>query len=347
MSKVNPTKAISIGSYHFHPRWTKNYGDSLEKRIEEFEDVMKSGYFNSIIVEVTYLNNDEFWRVIFENDAVVWLNIYDYFVSEKEDYDTWFKGFVEPLKTLKANKERWDRFQGFHFDEPVWRGQKNKDFLEMSKNLYETYNKRIYPVFATGEFTQSEGNQLQLQISGDQMRKVIPSSLKYVTDVGFDSYSVDIREGAPNPGVIERAHAEFPEVVDVKSYYLVLCDNLKKVVGHDVNIWLYPCAYTTSLWGGLNGQGRADEEYCLAHLEFFRELLLSQEFKGGIDLYTYKNNASKPVEQGLVSFLDVKNENGEQYLFPEIPKWEKYSKRLREICEEFRNTDANHSKYKA
>ena len=41
MANVNPTDALAIGVYHFHPRWTKNYGEEIEKRIEEFEDKLE------------------------------------------------------------------------------------------------------------------------------------------------------------------------------------------------------------------------------------------------------------------------------------------------------------------
>ena len=345
MSKVNPTKAISIGSYHFHPRWTKNYGDSEEKRIEEFEDVMKSGYFNSIIVEIGYLNNDEFWRVISENDATVWLNCFDSFDSEVESIESWLLKRSEAIDVLKQNEERWERFLGFHFDEPVWRGQSNADFLTMTKTLYEKYSKRIYPVFATGEFSRSEGNSQQIKLDAKNMKKVRVDALKYVTDIGFDSYSVDVRDGASNGDYIKKNQEEFPEMVDGKSYYKVLAKKLASLAGHDVNIWLYPCAYTTSLWGGLNGATRADEDYCLAHLEFFRELLLEQEFQGGINLYTYTQFRDNN-ELGLQSHLVVKDENGNQKLLPDIEKWEKYSKRLSEICEEFKNTEAKLAVYK-
>ena len=41
-AKVNPAEAIGFGFYHFHPRWTVHYGEEIEKRYEEFEDVVKA-----------------------------------------------------------------------------------------------------------------------------------------------------------------------------------------------------------------------------------------------------------------------------------------------------------------
>jgi hypothetical protein len=59
MAKVNPAKAVALGIYHFNPERTHHYGDSHEKRIEEFEDIMKLGYFNTVHVNPKYINDDE------------------------------------------------------------------------------------------------------------------------------------------------------------------------------------------------------------------------------------------------------------------------------------------------
>ncbi len=340
LTNVNPTEAIGLGFYHFHPRWTVNYGESIEKRYEEFEDVIKAGYTNCIIVEKSYLNDDEFWRIIFENDCTVWLNIYDYFDSSKEEYKVWSREFDEALNILRSNPERWERFMGFHFDEPVWRGQSNEDFLTECKNLYEEYGKRIFPVFATGEFMDSEGNAMQLQMDAANMKKVIPEALKYVTDVAFDSYCVDVRFGFGNGGYPEKVSEKVPGIVDGKTYYEKLNDLLLKVVGHDVNVWLFPCSYTTALWRG----GRADEGYCTAQLDYFCELLMKQKYQGGLILYTYKNHSVRTEELGHVTHLNVPDQNGNQKLFPEIPNWENYSECMKNAVSKFKATKANLAK---
>jgi len=340
-NKVNPNDALSMGVYHFHPRWTCAYGDSYEKRIEEFEDVMKSGYFNTVIAEDGCINDDEFWRVVFENDATVWYNIWDYFQSDKGTFEEWHAERSKLLDALKQHPDRWERFLGFHFDEPVWRGQSNADFLEQTKNLRQMYGKRIFPVFATGEFSDSEGNAMQLNMDAANMKKLIPEALEYVTDVAFDSYSVDVREGFGNGDYIEKMHEKFEGIVDGKTYYSELTKLLVRIVGHDVNVWFFPCAYTTNLWRG----GRVDEDYCVGHLDYFTELLKEQEYQGGIFLYTYKNNARNEAELGLTSHLIVTDENGNQKLYPDEPVWEKYSARLKEVCKEFSETPARHAKF--
>lgn len=334
--KINPTEALSMGIYHFHPRWTISYGDSIEKRIEEFEDVMKEGYFNSIIVELEYINNDEFWRVIFENDANVWFNIYDSYHSKNGSFEEWDKEREEAFNILKQHPERWERLVGFHFDEPVWRGQSNEDFLTMTKNLREKYGKRIFPVFATGEFMHSEGNAMQIGVEGESMGKIAPEALKYVTDIAYDSYCVDVRFGFDNGGYPERMGEKFPGIVDGKTYYDELNKFLVSLVGHDVNVWFFPTCYTTALWRG----GRADEGYCTGHLEFFCELLMKQKYQGGLCLYNYKNHPTRWQEFGLSTHLSVRDKNGKQKLWPTIPNWEMYSECLKNATKKFKNTKA-------
>ena len=342
MASVKPSEALGLGIYHFHPRWTVNYGDSMEKRIEEFEDVVKSGYFNSIIVEKEYLNNDEFWRVCLENGCTVWLNIYDSFYSDKWTFEEWSAPYVKELDILKQNPERWENYLGLHFDEPVWRGQSNADFLYMTKTFYEMYGKRNFPVFACGEFTDNEGNSMQLKMEAKDMKKVIPEALKYVTDVGFDSYSVDVREGWGNGSYINKMHEKYgDDIVDGKSYYKKHTDILLSMIDHDVNIWYFPTCYTTGLWRG----GRVGEGFCIGHLEYMAELLMQQKCQGGLCLYTYYQ-FSNPAEFGLQSHLVVKDAEGNLKLRPENVKWWDYSAKLREMCEKFKNTKANLAEFK-
>lgn len=340
MANVNPKEALGLGIYHFHPRWTKNYGDSEEKRMEEFEDVVKRGYFNSITVEVSYLNNDEFWRIILENDCSVWLNIYDSFYSSKASYEEWVKPFADALDILEKNEERWDRFVGFHFDEPIWRGQSNGDFLFQTKSLYERYHKRIFPVFATGEFLDTEGNAMQLKFDAENMKKCKPEALKYVTDIAFDSYSVDCRDEYTNGSYIDKMHTKFESIVDGKSYYKTIGKYLEEFVGHPVNMWYFPTCYTTGLWRG----GAVGEGFCEGHLKFMRELLKSHKHAGGLCLYTY-TQFSNPREFGLQDHIVIKDEEGKLKLRPDRDKWYDYSALLLKTCTEFKRTKATLSDY--
>ncbi len=333
MANVNPTDALAIGVYHFHPRWTKNYGEEIEKRIEEFEDVLKSGYFNTVIVETNYLNNDEFWRVILENDCTVWLSIWEFFKSEEKTYDEWFKEHGEQVDILRQNPERWERFCGFHFDEPVWRGQTNADFLEMTKRMRLDYNKRIFPVFATGEFLDSEGNAMQLKMDGKDMKKVMPQALKYVTDIAYDSYSVDVREGYGNGSYIDKMHEKLPGIVDGPTYYIEVAKVLENMVDHEVNYWYFPTCYTCGLWRG----GRIGEGFCEGHLKFMKELVKQHKHPGGLMLYTY-TQFSNPKEIGLQDHIIIKDAEGNQKLRPDSEKWHDYSALLRRVTQEFKET---------
>ena len=333
MANVNPTEALSLGIYHFHPRWTHNYGDTLEDRLREFDDVVKAGYFNSITVEVEYLNNDSFWKTILENDCTVWLSVWESFDSSKQTFNEWNETYAPALEILRANEERWERFCGFHFDEPVWRGQSNSDFLEQTKNFRELYNKRIFPVFATGEFFDSEGNAMQIKMDAKNMRKVKPEALKYVTDVAFDSYSVDVRDGYGNGSYINEMHEKLEGIVDGKTYYSELAKYLEAMFDHEVNYWFFPTCYTTGLWRG----GRVGEGFCQGHLNYMAELVKTFKHPGGLVLYTYYQ-FSNPSELGLQSHIVLKDENGAQKIRPEQEKWWDYSADLRRITQEFKET---------
>ncbi len=334
MANFEKTKGtLSVGFYHFHPRWTANYGEEIEKRYEEFEDVIKAGYTNCITVEKEYINDDEFWRIITEYDCTVWLNVYEYFDSSKQSYEEWNKDYDAALKKLMEAPERWERFMGVHIDEPVWRGQTNEDFLTQTKRFRLDYNKRVFPVFATGEFMDSEGNAMQLKMDAKDMKKVIPEALEYITDVAFDSYSVDVREGYSNGGYPEKIGQKVPGVVDGPTYYEKLADLLLRIVGHEVNIWFFPTVYTTGRWGG----GRVNEGFCKAHLEFFCDLLLKYEHPAGLSLYTY-HQFGNVEEFGARDHIVLKGEDGKQKLRPHCAKWPEYSEALKKVNQRFRET---------
>ena len=332
---VKPAEALQIGAFHFNPKWTTNYGDDEHGRMLELENVLKAGYFNTFQVELPYAANQKMWEICLENDVSVWILLYGYFDSTETTIEQYIAEVDKAVSVIKSNPEWWDNFCGFAFEESVWRGQTNADFLTESEALYKKYGKRNHVVLATGEFTGVEGNELQLGVSADQMKKMLPSSFKYCTDVAFDSYSVDVRDGAYNGSIIASTQKELPNVTDGQSYYRELTKLLVRLAGHDVNVWFYPCAYTPNLWGG----GRADEDYCLAHLEFFDRLLAEQDYQGGLMLYTY-TQFSNPNEIGLQSHLVVQNLEGDVLLRPNEMKWYRYSARLGEITTKYKETKA-------
>ncbi len=348
---VNPADALSIGVYHFTPDWARKMnGDKTaeteDERYKEFEDVIAAGYFNTVIVPGSFINKDRFWEICEHYGISVWMSLYSFFNSAKTDIDSYIANSVDPyISYIKSDPERWELFCGFHHEENIWRGQSNADYLTMTQTLYQKYGKRNFTVFATGEFTGYEGNQLQIEMDAADMKKVNPAALKYTTDMAYDSYSVDVRTGASNGGKYQEWQNISPNIVDGQSYYREMTKVMLELLDHDVNVWFFPCSYTTSLWGGINGLTRADESYCLAHLNFFYQHLKEQEYQGGIFLYTYYQ--FREVEKGLRNHLVVEDWAGNQLIaLEETEKWYQYSSRLREITSEFKNTKANHATFK-
>jgi hypothetical protein len=342
----------NISIYHFSPQWTTNYGQAEDDRYRELEDVFKAGYFNNMIVPLTYAKSEKLWDLCKKYDITVWISMYTFFETKKaikdsggnitgykyNDINTYLKDYDSAVKYIMQDEKKWELFLGFHHEECVWRGQTNADFLTQHKELYTRYGKRNFDVFATGEYTQVEGNEQQIGQSADSMKKVLSTSLKYSTDVGFDSYSVDVREGATNGGKIPDWQQKIsPNIVDGKTYYEENAKILLSLTGHKANLWLFPTSYTTSLWGGLNGLGRANEDFCSAMLEYMEGMIERAEYPGGLCLYTY-TQFSNEKELGFQSHIDLADENGKQKIRPETAKWYSYSKLIRDITARFRQT---------
>ena len=347
---VHPTEALSMGVYHFTPDWARPMDvqattENAAERYKEFEDVIAAGYFNTVIVPAKFIVDDAFWDICEHYGVSVWMSLYNFFDSSKNTIDQYLdKNVITYMSELKAKPERWKLFCGFHHEEPIWRGQSNSDYLTMTKALYQKYGKRNFTAFATGEFTGYEGNQLQIEMDAANMKKVNPSALKYTTDMGYDSYSVDVRDGAKNGDKYREWQNVSSAIVDGKSYYREHTKVMLSLLDHDVNVWFFPCSYTTSLWGGVGGLLRADEQYCLAHLNFFTEHLKEQKHQGGIFLYTYYQ--FREIEKGLRNHLVVEDWAGNQIVaVEETEKWYQYSARLREITAEFKNTKAKHATF--
>lgn len=344
IKNVHPSKALSIGMYHFSPYWTYNYSDtknpryeaSDEDRFEEFNDVVSAGYVNTAIVPKSYIAHEKMWEIAIENDLSIWMSCDKYNSKNGTvSIESFISSIDKKIQIVKSNPEWWEHFCGFHWDEPFLNKQSNADYLTMTEALYKKYGKRIMPAVATGSFTKYEGNENQIDMSATDIKKINPKALAYTTDIGFDSYSVDVREEYGNGTYIDEVNQTYPSIVDGKTYYSEYTKMLLSLFEHDVNVWFYPCAYTTYLWN----KGRANEEYCLAHLEFFKQLLEEQRYQGGIFLYTYQQ-FSNEMELGLQSHLVIKRHNGKIKLRPGDTKWEKYSDRLKAVVKEFKGTYA-------
>ena len=326
---------LELGIYHSIMKYCTNYGTDFASREREFADVVRQGYFNTYMIAMNEYMMTEL-KYISEAGCTFWLSAPGFSLARGDDINQVMENTKVYIQMIK-DAGCYDLFQGWFWDEPIWHGMPNKDYQILTEALYKTFGKRNGPVFATGEFTNSEGNEGDLGIGADQMNKITKASYKYLTDVGYDSYSVDVREGATNGGKAKydnwSAAVGNKPIYDGKSYYRAFAEYLRELVGHDVNYWWWPTAYTTGLWGGLGGQRTADEEYCIAHLDFMCQEAMDYEFAGGVMLYCYP--VSPTGYYSFAQLMDVKGDTGDYAIQPEIPKWEKYCDVLRGWCKKF------------
>ena len=306
-----------IACYNFEMKNLDALGTTDSAKEEEFADFVNQKYFNTY-----YISLDKYAlksaEIIAKSGATLWL-MPERFNSK----NTKIENFIENVKyyvDLLTKYGYGDIINGFHWDEPVWNGQTNADFLAMTKALYQNFGLRNYPVFALGEFSDLEGN---LDVNPDDMNKVETSSLVYITDVGYDSYGVDVRDGVDYTHRLPEWQEKIsPNVVDGKSYYTEYKEYLKRHVNHPVNFWYYPSAHRS-----------ADEGFALGHLEFMAQDVLKEEYVGGIAVYTYYPYNDEP---GFLWRSDIKNEHGDyKYANPNYEVWHEYCDALRRIRKEF------------
>lgn len=331
--------SLQITCYHLSLAYCTAYGKDLKSRTAEFKEIVEQKYFNTYFLDgtnATYLNIEV--PIVAEAGATFWLHFGNY-NSKNETIADYTARVRTVINDLKA-KGYGDLINGIIWDEPMWNGQSNADFLAQSEVHYKVFGLRNNPVFATGEFSSIEGN---LNVPGSSMGKVNPSALKYVTDVGFDSYGVDVRDSATNnPAQANRYDAWSQElnytVKNGKDYYLGYKKLLKDRVGHDVNFWWFPTAFGWNTYSGV-----ADEGFCSAHLEFMRDDLLKDENAGGIAIYTYPTFESHGCT-GFTHRVDVKDVYGNYKHYPDDEKWESYCDLLRKTTETFNSKKYNPAK---
>ena len=157
---------------------------------------------------------------------------------------------------------------------------------------------------------------------------------KYLTDIGYDSYGVDVREGfVHSKDTIQKwQNVISPNITNGRSYYTEYKKILQKHVGHEANFWYFPTAFETPITQSIDGVGPATEGYCLGHLEFMVEDVLKEKHPGGIIIYTYYTWTFP----GFVERMDVKDESGNYKYFGDQPKWNKYSQALRDVTAKFK-----------
>ncbi len=322
-----------IGTYHLSFRWCDYYGTDNASREKQFREVVKEGYFNTYFLHAqseTDINNlYKEIEIIAQNGATFWFNM-NKFNSKTETIEQ-RKNALAPIINKIKQMGYWDYCQGIYMDEPIWNGQSNADFLAETELYYNTFGLRTFPVFATGEFSSIEGN---LSTPGTSMGKIHPDAMKYVTDVGFDSYGVDVRDSGTN-GAQSNRYAEWTEALNYpvnngRDYYLGYKKMLKERVGHEVSWWYFPTAFEWKI----NNGGRADEDYCIGHVKYMAEDMLKEKNAGGIALYTYYMHKTHNTV-AMAQHLDVCDSEGYHAHFLEYPKWYDFSDLLRETRKKF------------
>ncbi|MEE1279712.1 MAG: hypothetical protein UHH95_02635 [Oscillospiraceae bacterium] len=318
-----------------------SYGNTTADAMREIEDVMASGYFNSMCCAKSLLRNTDFWELVEKYNFTVWYDASSIFNSSSTDLN----GYIEALyntvdKYIKPFPERWERFNGFWYNEKIRHGESNDDFIAETEAVYKKYGKRTYASIVTAEFSSIEGDYSSAATK--EMNKMKGNAFNYVTDVGFSSYGIDVRDGADNDNLSEKYRDIMPGIVDAKSYFTECARELLMLVDHPVNLWFLPCAYNGPVKGGLDGLKTADEEFCLAQLNFFYDELSNYDYTGGLMLYTYALFSSKENAgtRGLKYYLAIEGDEGYK-IHPETEKWERYSKRLKEIVNNYNSQEAS------
>ena len=123
--------ALAISMYHFNIGKTVNYDGTEYTRFDELEDVFYNGYCNNIILSVGDLQYDKITNMLIKYNVSFWISAWNYFDSKYTTIEDYLAKFSY-LDEIKDNKQLWDLFLGFHFDENIWRGQSNADFLTMT-----------------------------------------------------------------------------------------------------------------------------------------------------------------------------------------------------------------------
>lgn len=293
----------------------------------EMKRIIDKGYCNGYTIGLHEMGQVVFQcRMAKENGDIVWLNQPN-FDSKKESLSEFMARDAKAVKILKE-QGLWDTVAGFHWDEPLLRGMNNDDFLAMTKALYEEYGKRIYPVFSTYEVTGHKGNVTD----PDANTQFLKYASKYITDIAFDSYDYDVRPEYQHKysEKFAKLQEKMPEIDSGEAYYRTYLKKLKDLMLGEPNIWFYPNARQNMTWGGY----KSDEDYCIAHLEFFLKLLKEEKHPGGIHLYNWKtwnyNNISLDV------LFDRDNPD----------RWVRYEEAIKKACKEVNQMKLNPAKIK-
>lgn len=339
----NP-KNLGLIAYHCSIFWCNSAGGHLtgedklwntpyEAKVKEFTKVVEANYFNQYFLSTSGNTGNmtdllKEGKLIAEQGGSFWIGVE--YNPKKETLRQYEHKLRTILETLEKAGLR-DLVNGVHWDEPYWNNATPKDLQDQMKVNYTVFGLRNFPVFGLAEFSDAVPDHNK---NGDPMPWVSPEYSKYITDAGFDYYSVDVRDGASNGGGgAYREHSAYlgETVNSGKELYLAYTKRLKKMIGHPFSLWYFPNAYGTKTWDS----PEADEDYCIAHLEFFAEELLKEEYPGGLALYTYHTHTQSHGKVGLQERIPLREDLRGYAYYPHQEKWEKYFKLVKEYRKKF------------
>jgi len=318
---------------------------SNEEMLAETQAVLQSGYVNTIfaspgttdeslahfmsVIELCKQYNCKFW-------------VYDSkWNSDSESLDYYLQKKDAIVSRIKSVDGAWDLFLGFNWDEPFLGRMTNEEFREMTKYLYLKYQKRIFPILGTSVLNE----QLIALDNLSGVEAPTAYGLEYVTDIGWDNYAYDVRESAEsdpqqNSRLATLSNALGVTLTTADDFYRYLHDQTMQKFNHPVNVWFLPCAYNAGPWTG----EAVDEAYCIAHLNYFNNLLTettaqyANQRSGGIGLFTYDSSTFV----GLVKRLPI-YVNGNLICTEEAysTKWTSLSDAIKTVKTTFDNDTTN------
>jgi len=327
---------MEIGCFQFAPQYTRDYRDkyeavnlgdaNIDANLEQFEDTIAEGYFNTVMLTTTDFAHEGVWQVLEKYKMKVWLlTAVCYDSSSGKSVDEFFEeGWLKSLNFIRNNPKRWEMFNGIAYDELIHRGVSTEDFIATTEYVYKKLGKRNFPVMASQEFTKLWPMENHKSMTAE--------TCKYVTDIAFDMYSGDVQTDKGNY-VASYAKGLYPEynIKNDKDVYRMLTSEMLKMVGRPVTTWFYPSSHMMA--------EHMDESFCLAQLKFFEELLKEQDHPGGIILFTY----AQPNETlySLQSFLDLGENAEKSFRRYEKLTWYQYSAYLKQLTMRYRLTRNN------
>lgn len=316
---------IGLMSFSLNMNTTTALGNDYFSREYYFEQIVKEGYFNQYTLHV----NDELLpqaKIIAKYGGSIWL----YAATSVKGLESYIPRVKEALAKLEENGLK-DIVNGFFWDEPTLGNRMSLENLELiTGTLYREFGLRNHAVFGTAEFTGVENNT-SVSSSSKKQTKLTTQSIRYITDMGFDSYSIDVRDGASNGGDYQFnkwRESCSENIVDGKTFYTEHRKALQKIANRPVNYWHWPSAWYDYLWGGLNGLTHADEGFWTAHLNFMARDVLDQDNPGGLCIYTFRR-VDKDTNVAFERRMDLVDDNQEFLVYPDVEKYYIYSERLR------------------